>query len=296
MKGRFVSNGNIPTTAPMLGLSKAVGGLLLLSGVLHTAVWLFDGGSWEGPLSWRKPILFGFSAGVTVLSLDWLTTKLPRFVGDRFIVGFFSIGMLIEVALITLQTWRGVPSHFNRSTALDARVLNGIEVLIALATVVIAYYTIRSLGMIRAPRDMRLAIRSGLILLLVACLFGFFMVDYGNSELAAGRSPETYGQRGVMKFPHGVPIHAIQILPLVAWSLQTIGIRESVRTQIVGLTLLSTLIFTGFSVFQTLGGRGRFELTPTGGGLLLLTIIPLVISIPLVYRSRTAPAPTTEGF
>jgi hypothetical protein len=54
------------------------GVLLLASGLVHTVVFLLDGGGWDGPLSWRKPILFGFSFGVTVLSLGWVLSFLPR--------------------------------------------------------------------------------------------------------------------------------------------------------------------------------------------------------------------------
>jgi hypothetical protein len=54
------------------------GVLLLASGLFHTLVFLVDGGGWDGPLSWRKPILFGFSFGITVLSLGWVLSFLPR--------------------------------------------------------------------------------------------------------------------------------------------------------------------------------------------------------------------------
>ena len=37
------------------------GALLVLSGAFHAVVFLVDGGSWEGPVSWRKPIVFGLS-------------------------------------------------------------------------------------------------------------------------------------------------------------------------------------------------------------------------------------------
>jgi hypothetical protein len=56
----------------------AAGVLLLASGLVHTVVFLLDGGGWDGPLSWRKPILFGFSFGITVLSLGWILSFLPR--------------------------------------------------------------------------------------------------------------------------------------------------------------------------------------------------------------------------
>jgi hypothetical protein len=41
------------------------GGLLILSGVIHLAMLLTGGGTWEGPLSLRKPATFGLSFGLT---------------------------------------------------------------------------------------------------------------------------------------------------------------------------------------------------------------------------------------
>ncbi|MFM7108931.1 MAG: hypothetical protein ACKOZU_10100, partial [Planctomycetaceae bacterium] len=42
-----------------------VGSVLVLSGVAHVAAWGALGGPWEGPVTWRKPILFGISGGLT---------------------------------------------------------------------------------------------------------------------------------------------------------------------------------------------------------------------------------------
>jgi hypothetical protein len=65
-------------------------------------VWLIDGGSLSGPISWRKPILFGFSAGVTVLSMGWGVGKMTRWLMDFPLLALFSAAMLVEVGLITL--------------------------------------------------------------------------------------------------------------------------------------------------------------------------------------------------
>jgi hypothetical protein len=56
----------------------AVAVILLTSGLFHSAIFLVSGGSWQGDVSWRKPILFGFSFGITAFSLGWVLTYLPR--------------------------------------------------------------------------------------------------------------------------------------------------------------------------------------------------------------------------
>lgn len=241
----------------------AVGLLLVASGLVHIVVWISQGGSWEGDVSWRKPILFGLSAGATMLSLGWLVGKIRARRGDDWLFGAFSTAMFAEVALITMQQWRGVASHFNRDTPFDTSVLYGIEGLILFATVVIAELTRRSFLQLEnnTPLDMRLAIRSGMALLLLACLLGFALVAHGNRQIADGLAPGIYGDRGVTKFPHGVPLHAIQLLPFVAWFWRVCGVTERQRFRSVALATLSIVLFTLFSIAQTLGGRARFETT-----------------------------------
>ena len=250
--------------------------ILVVSGLVHTGIWVVDGGPWEGPLSWRKPILFGFSAGATVFSIGWVASKLPARFGDVWLVSIFAVAMLAEVSLITLQTWRGVPSHFNSSTHIDRMFLGWIEGLIVFATVVICYLTVRCLGSLNAPADMKLAIRGGMLLLVFACVFGMYMVSYGNSRVAVDQAPGIYGQSGVMKFPHGMPIHAIQFLPLLVWLLKIRGTTEVHRVRSVLFAIASTTAFTWFSLLQTLGGRSRFDISNVSGIVLLVSLLLLL--------------------
>lgn len=54
-------------------------GLILVgSGLFHVLVFLFSEGSWAGPISWRKPILFGISGGLTTISVGWVMGYLPQ--------------------------------------------------------------------------------------------------------------------------------------------------------------------------------------------------------------------------
>lgn len=257
----------------------AAGIILVASGCLHVLAWLADGGSLEGPVSWRKPILFGVSAGATLLSLGWVVGKMRRRTGDLLLTGALAAAMLFEVGLITLQQWRGVASHFNRASAFDGTVLAWIEGLIVLVTVAIAELTRRSFGPLRATADVALAIRGGMALLLFSCLLGFVLVAWGNHQVAAGRSPETFGAAGVMKFPHGVPMHAIQFIPIMAWLLRKTGAAESRRAQAVACAIASALAFTAFSLLQTFSGRARFELwwlsAPVLAGSVVLLWVPV---------------------
>ena len=53
-----------------------LGAVMVASGLLHLPVWAVLGGPWEGPVTWRKPILFGISGGLTAISLGWVWAML----------------------------------------------------------------------------------------------------------------------------------------------------------------------------------------------------------------------------
>ena len=53
----------------------ACAALLLASGVFHGFVFLFDGGAWEGPVSWRKPIVFGLTFRIRISPAIQLTVS-----------------------------------------------------------------------------------------------------------------------------------------------------------------------------------------------------------------------------
>jgi hypothetical protein len=138
-----------------------VGIALIASGLAHAVVWAILGGPWEGPVTWRKPILFGISGGLTSLSAAWVWAKLPPRRGDVWLAAATAWALFVEVLLIDLQRWRGVASHFNRDTPLDAFLYDAMGVLILFVSAVLVDLTIR---LFRSPAamtpDMLLAARA----------------------------------------------------------------------------------------------------------------------------------------
>lgn len=251
---------------PLVG----VGLLLVASGLAHIVVWALLGGPWEGAVAWRKPILFGISAGLTSLSLGWVCARLTRRRGDALLAWVAALSLLVEVALIDLQRWRGVASHFNRATPFDSMVSDVMGWLILVVTVVCIDLTARFLR--RPPAamspDMILAARAGLVLLVVSCLLGIWSSLHGEARRLAGLAPETVGAAGVAKFPHGAVIHAIQWLPLLAWAARRAGVDAPRRVWLVASATAGTVLVLAYALGQTLAGRTRFDATPAAAAVL----------------------------
>jgi hypothetical protein len=256
----------------------AIGVALIASGLAHLLVWAILGGPWEGPVTWRKPILFGISGGLTCLSLGWAWAQLPWRRGDAWLAAATAWSLLVEVALIDLQRWRGVASHFNRQTRLDSFLYNAMGALILFATVVILDLTIRFLWQrIRLSADMLLAAQSGLVFLAISCLLGIWISAYGDLRVASGQSPEVYGAAGVAKFPHGMAMHAIQWLPVLAWAARQAGLTEPRRWQLVACSTIGTGFLLAYAMLQTLAGRARFDAPPAIAALLAIGIACLAV-------------------
>ncbi|MFM8733933.1 MAG: hypothetical protein ACKOC8_01865 [Pirellulales bacterium] len=249
----------------------AVLGLAMVaSGLAHLPVWAVLGGPWEGAVTWRKPILFGISGGLTALSLGWVWSLLPPRPGDAILATATAWALTVEVALIDLQRWRGVGSHFNRDTPLDSFLFDALGALIVAVTFVIADLTLRLLRTRPAiAADMLLAARAGMLLLLVSCVLGIWLGMHGEARMQAGLDPTRLGAAGVPKFPHGVVIHAVQWLPLVAGLLRAGGVAEPRRRRLVALATAGSTALLVFALVQVALGRARFDVTPATAALLV---------------------------
>lgn len=109
--------------------------------------------------------------------------------------------------------------------------------------------------------DARIAWRHGIFYLLVSCLIGYVILILGNQNQATGIDPARFGKAGVLKFPHGVAIHAIQALPFLSWILLRLNMPKVDRVSAVRWTSAAVALLLIFSLVQTLGGRARLDVS-----------------------------------
>ncbi|MEV4017037.1 hypothetical protein AB0J35_41745 [Nonomuraea angiospora] len=212
-----------------------IGVLLVLAGLVHLGVFVVDGGPWEGAVSWRKPFTFGVSFGLSVLTLTWVS-QFVRFRARPLLVGAFAVASTLEVALITLQAWRGVPSHFNMETAFDTTVA---RTLAAGGGVLVAIGIVMTIAAFRPDPDlapsMRLAVRAGFATLLAAMAFGAVMIARGVVEVVTGDQQLAYTVATTLKPAHAIFMHGVLLLPALAWLLSRTLPSEASRVRWIRL-------------------------------------------------------------
>jgi hypothetical protein len=231
----------------------AVGGILLASGLIHVAILIIGGGSWEGPLSLRKAATFGLSFGLTLINVTCIASFVTlRDRSRNLLIGVFATACVVETFLVSMQAWRGVPSHFNMETPFDAAVATTLAIGGFTLVVVIVALTVAAVGDRGAlPRGLRLSIQAGLVALVGAQIAGGLMIATGVRLAFAGDPQTAYATGGWLKPVHGVLMHGILVLPLLAWLTSTWRCSEAAQVRTVragvvvyGLTVAGAIVLS----------------------------------------------------
>jgi hypothetical protein len=266
---------------------------------------------------WMKPMKFAASVGLATSVLAWIIGQMRGLRTRRVHVAGTVIGVVatFELAVITLQAARGVPSHFNHATRLDAFLFASMGAAISVlwfAELVIAVYAARH----RFATPMRTwGIRLGLVGTLVGGGIGFVMPRPTAAQLVtlrAGQPTPLVGAHAVgvpdggpglpvtrwsttggdLRAPHFFGLHALQGLPLLAWAWERRRRAATARPAIalgvgwIGLTLVA--------LWQAL--RGQPLLAPDA--LTLAAALAVIMAAALMAvsaRSRLDPARVAAG-
>lgn len=202
-----------------------VGAVLIVSGLFHLGVLAVRGGPFYGPVSWRTPVTFGLSFGLTLISITWVASYVTLSTCARtWLLGIFAVDCVLEVAGITTQAWRHVPSHFNTETPFNTVIAmslaaGGAVLIAVLGTLAVTAFR----GRIHAAADIRLALQAGFAFLAVGLAIGAAMIARGEILIKSGHMQAGYHSAGSMKWVHAITLHAILVLPLLAVPLSCTG-------------------------------------------------------------------------
>ena len=261
-----------------------VGALLLTSGLIHLGILAVGGGSWEGPLSLRKPAVFGLSFGLTLITIVWTASFLP--LGGRtrlFLLNPFTAACIVETGLVSLQAWRGVPSHFNVETTADALVARalaagGFALVAIIVTLTFAAFRRNP----TVPVSVRMAIQAGFVVLCVAMATGGVMIARGMMLVFAGERARAYTTGGALKPTHAVAMHAILVLPALAWLLSFADWSEQRRLRMVQVASL------GYFVLAAAVAAGNFASLDLGRLPLATEVLAAMAALAVLSIGATA--------
>ena len=101
----------------------------------------------------------------------------------------------------------------------------------------------------------------------------------------------TFGAAGVMKVPHAVAIHAIQVLPALAWLLAFAALDERRRLGLVRVATVGYVALVVVSVLQAATGVAPFDVGLVEAVLYLLGVGLLGAAFLAALLALRNPAP-----
>ncbi len=275
------------TSSRRLGVA---GAILGVSALVHLIVLLVDGGTWEGAVSFRKPITFGISVGLLLWTCGWIMDRLPdRPRLERVLAVTLIASGLVEVALITVQAWRGVPSHFNVFTPGDSTVFSLMGASIGIFSIGLAVLFLWSI--LQRPSDgpTRLAVLAGMALVMTGLGIGPWIIELGMEMTERlGVVPDTVlaGAAGVAKFPHAMALHGIQLFIGVAIVGRSWGLSDGGRIRAMRLVVAGYSSLVAWAIVHTNAGRAPADLTGLETGLLVLGSALVVFAAGILIAGR----------
>ncbi len=192
------------------------------------AVFLFtDSRQILGINGWIKPLKFAVTGVIYLATLAILAKYLPESYGEvkgRRAAWIISAMIFGEVALISLQSARGVISHFNREGIFNILVYNAMGVMIIVNTVVfIRMFRHFFKGEQKISGPYLAGIRWGAVLFVFGSVVGGVMSGMnrhtiGLSDGGPGLPLVNFSSvAGDLRIAHFLGLHALQILPFFGW-------------------------------------------------------------------------------
>ena len=263
----------------------AVGVLMVAVFAASLAAMAVDHTRILGAPTWLKPTKFAISTAIYVFTLAWVFTYLPERRRLTAIVGWLTAVIVTgEVAIIDVQAARGLTSHYNVGTPLDAALFSTMGLGIVIAWGAAIALTVALFRHRFTDEAMGWALRLGLLLTVIGQATGGLMTTPTRAQLAAAKTERlavagahTVGgldggpglpitgwsrEHGDIRVAHFAGMHAVQVLPTIALLLAPIATTVNRRRAVLAAAAAYALLFTAL-LLQALNGLPLLSMTVT---------------------------------
>ncbi len=215
---------------------------IMLIDFIFTLIGLaFDPRTITGAPAWLKPAKFAISTTIFAVTIAWLSQFLPAYVKTmRWIGPAIAAILILEIAIIDLQAARGTTSHFNVGTPVDAALYSIMGTSIGILWLLSVWIAVLLFRQTFKDAVWGWALRLGMLLTVLGSASGGLMTQPSSDQralLTQHKKPKVIGshtvgapdggpgiagvgwskQHGDLRIPHFLGLHAIQVIPLLAW-------------------------------------------------------------------------------
>lgn len=230
-----------------------VGGIVFFFGfVILAVVSIFDPIEILGINRWIKPMKFFISISVFVWTTAVYLYFLKGYEKSKKLISWMLIAIFsVEMFIIIMQPLRGTTSHFNRSTIYNDVLYTVMGITITFSVIIAAYLLyLYFKADINLPPSIVWGMRFGLILFIVSGFEGGYMASQighgvGVADGGAGLPIVNWStEGGDLRVAHFFGMHAFQVVPFFAYTLEKYQIKNSAKL----VFIFAFLYFAAFSV------------------------------------------------
>jgi hypothetical protein len=231
------------------------GFVCLLAAIFFAVMTQFSTLKVYGINAYIKPFKFALSTVLLVWAMAWYMGYLKNF--DATIFNYTIIVTLgFEIIYIAIQAAKGELSHYNLSSPMYALLYTLMASAASIATLAVAYVGIKFFGdeVVTLPDYYLWAIRLGIFIFVIFSFEGFVMGSrlshtIGGADGGAGLPLLNWSTKfGDPRVAHFIGMHALQVLPLLAYYLF-----KDVKITILAAVLYGFLAI--FTLVQALQGK-----------------------------------------
>lgn len=238
----------------------AIGHLLL--SVTLGFLWIMDDSVYLlGINRWIKPLKFTLSVVFYLGTMAWIWPDLYKQSRYSDLMAYaLAFTMILEIVLITMQSARGVRSHFNNASAFDSIVysLMAIGAFGNATLMTIVFFNVFLGENLSSDKVFHEAILWGLGIFVLGATVGIYIAAV-NMQPTVGASPGTKGlpflnwalEAGDFRPAHFIGLHALQIIPLGLVLSRQIGLEGTITVRLLGTLILMAV---SMAFFQAMAG------------------------------------------
>lgn len=227
---------------------------------LAVAGLLLDSRTVLGINPWIKPLKFLISAVIFMATVAWLLKDTGHSRQAAAIGWIVAVAMIVENVLIAAQSARGIPSHFNATTPLNAGIFSVMGVFIVLNTLAVAWLGVLYLSPGKTlPPGYLWGVRLGILIFLLGSAEAGFMLRIARHTVGApdggpGLPFVNWSTRsGDLRIGHFVGLHALQALPLAGWLVDRLAVPNAPAAVMIAAAIYAAL-FAALTL-QALAGK-----------------------------------------
>ena len=212
---------------------------------------------------WVKPLKFLISTGIYLFTFGYFTSLYPFSKRKKRIFNnLVAWTLLVETAIIVGQGIRGVQSHYNIHSLVDALLFAAMGILIAVNVLVMVFYLVETFRKkMNTSKSIQWAILIGWVILILGSWVGGQMIsqmshNVGVVDGGAGLPLVNWSTiAGDLRIAHFFGIHGMQIIPLFAFWISKKW-KTTNRNQIIAVTIFGLLYaaWIGYTFYQAKQG------------------------------------------